>query len=331
MNAHIPHTSPETVENEQFEYRLLVEHGRTNHSIKTDEQLRMEYLQLTDGLIYKMTNGVEVKDPETGEMTLQKPDTVIWLDKSARPVAWFVKELWPTMAKDPVTGETPEMPDFKFLNIDREQWVNSLDPEGNDNMNLALIDKSIIRSLRSIFISPKHKKEGITAALDDAPTDLDDKTVLIVDEVYSTGRTLKYAKAFLELAFPETAFGSAHWMSKITLIDGVKQNADLPVWYKDDTVTGRGVGNRNDAISSRSNSMTQRLGRYFLSTRLNNDKDARDLRAELRELATNPDVPVRPSPNRKSRDVVSRLEAYNNGDSAQLVMSRVHAIAKQRR
>src|SRR5487761_225536 len=120
----------------EFKYDLLRGHKLTDGSWKTDDQLRMEYIQLTDGLINVMTDGVEVIDPETQEKQTRKPDVVVWLDKSARPLAWFTKDLWPTLAVDPKTGEVPKMPEFKFVNIDKKQWVNTIDPEGVGIMDI---------------------------------------------------------------------------------------------------------------------------------------------------------------------------------------------------
>ena len=89
--------TPEAVESQRVEFELLSEHRRTDGSTKTGDQLRREYVQLTDELIHQMTEGVPVIDHETGDEVIKKPDVVIWLDKSARPVSWLTKELWPTV------------------------------------------------------------------------------------------------------------------------------------------------------------------------------------------------------------------------------------------
>ncbi|MDL2363492.1 MAG: hypothetical protein QFB86_03890 [Patescibacteria group bacterium] len=327
---HFPDTfaTPQIVE-EPFKYDLFKGHNRSDGSYKTDEQLRLEYLQLTDGLINKMTSGIQVTNPETGEKSIEKPDVVVWLDKSARPLSWFTKELWSKMATDPTTGEVPKMPDFRFVNIDREQWVNKLDPEGNGHMDIKRIDPTIIRSLRSIFVSPIAKRDGLTEKIDNAPSQFDGKTVMIVDEVYSSGRTLQYSQAFFERAFPTAKIGTAYWMSGITMKQGASGNKDLPVWYKQGDITGRGVGNRNDSLSAKSQNTTQRLGRYFLSTPLPGpDPNSLQLRKELHELATNPDVPVMPDLTRP--DKLERIQSYNNGLSVTEVMKRVNEIKAQR-
>lgn len=276
--------------NQPTPYELLVGHERTDGSFKTSEQLRSQYIELTDELIYTITSGVEVVNNQTGERELRSPDYVIWLDKSARPVAWLTKELWPILAQEE-DGSVPGMPEFKFVNIDREQWVNMIDPNGVGAMQVDNIDSSIIRSLRSIFTEPKYKSEGLTEAIDSSSSLLDNKVILIVDEVQASGRTLNMANSFFKKAFPSANIATKHWMAgqttKFVPGAGMAQgNADLPVWYKESTVSGRGVGNRNDRLSEQSKSITQRLGSYFLSTRLQGpDPDSRQLRQEIKQLA----------------------------------------------
>lgn len=272
------------------DYEQLVGHARTDGSYKTDEQLRSQYVELTDDLIYTITQGVEVNNPVTGERETKQPDYVVWLDKSARPVSWLTKELWDTLASDE-NGNIPKIPEFRYVNIDREQWINEIDPNGSGMLNINNINGSIIRSLRSVFVEPKYKKDGLNETVDEAPSELDGKTVLIVDEVQASGRTLAMAKQFFQRAFPDTTFATAHWMKgqiqKFVPGEGTVQgNADLPVWYKENDVTGRGVGNRDERLSQKSNSLTQRLGSWFLSTSLNTDDPrSTQLRRELHMLA----------------------------------------------
>lgn len=319
--------SPLDKDADAFEYKLLRGHSKTDGTYKSTEQLHMEYLQRTDELIRKMTDGFEVTNPETGESEMKTPDTVIFLDKSARPLAWLVNDLWDEFAAD-ADGNIPEKPDFRFLNIDREQWKNTVDPEGKGYMDISKIDNTVIRSLRSIFVDTKHKQAGLTEEIDSAPASLDGKTVMIVDEVLATGRTLDIAKKMVGRAFPTAAIGGVHWMSGVAQKGEARGNADLPVWYDQNSEYGRGVGNRGDANST---NLTQRLGAEFLSRRFPTiDQKGRRLRKELHELATNPDVPVRPSVYRD--DYMERVEQYNDRPFAE-VNPEILAIAglRQRR
>ncbi len=306
----MPLQSPEE---DSFEYTLLTGHYRSDRTYKTDDQLRTEYLRNTDELIRQITDGVLVQDPETGEQTVEKPDAVVFLDKSARPVRWLMAEMWDKHAAD-AEGNLPEMPKTYFANIDREQWVNNLDPQGVGSVDVDRVDASIIRSLRSIYVSPTHKinhetgQDELTENIDTAPAVLDGKTILIVDEVYSSGRTLNYATKFFKRAFPTAKVASTYWMGGIAQRGQAQGNADLPVWYKDKDPTGRGVANRNEKASQLSPSRTQRLGAWFLSTAFKTpDPASRQLRKELRQLAHDPNVLIEPSRKRSEDDYDERV------------------------
>ena len=212
-------------------------------------------------------------------------------------------------------GDVPDMPEFRFLNIDREQWVNTIDPEGAGLVNIDLVDKSIIRSLRSIFMNVDELKHGLTDNIDTKPTELDGKTVLIVDEVRASGRTLQIAESFIKRAFPETNVAGTHWMKGQTLKGGAVGNADIPVWYKQWDESGRGVGNRDERKSRHSHSTRQRLGGWFLSTALPElDPRSAQLRRELSQLAgdaADHRLLVMPSYRREPADMEERAVRYN--------------------
>jgi len=301
---------PEPEVGEVMPYELLKGHYRTDGSYKTDEQLRTEYIHRTDELIRKMTEGVTVTDPETGERKTEIPDFVVYLDKSARPVSWLVRELWPKLAAAP-GQDLPSMPKTRFVNIDREQWVNTVDPHGLGKMNIDLVDKSVVRSLRSIFTGVAEKRNGLEDNIDTAPTELDGKTVLVVDEVHSSGRTLDIAEKFFKRAFPTAKIATSYWMGGVTQKNGAQGNADLPVWYKEKDATGRGVDNRDEGKSQLSNSVTQRLGGWFLSTAFKEaDPLSLRLRQEIKQLANDPAVLKVPSYQRDDLD--ARATALNH-------------------
>lgn len=336
MTEHITHNpdqvatevtqSPE--DDQALQYELFVGHARTDGTPKSSDQLRTEYIRRTDELIRKITDGVEFTDPVTGEKSVESPDFVVYLDKSARPVSWLVKEFWPKLAATP--GEpAPEMPQTRYVNIDRQQWVNTVDPGGEGKMDIGLVDESVVRSLRSIFVGVNDKRGGINSDLDDVPTELDGKSVLIVDEVFSTGRTLTIAKKFFERAFPTTKVAGAYWMSGIAQKGFAVGNADIPVWYKDKDVTGRGVDNRDERRSQRSSSVTQRLGGWFLSTAFKEaDPNSLQLRKEVKQLANDPNVLIIPSYQRD--DLQERILALNNMQSIEEFTERKQALDKQK-
>lgn len=337
LESHHPPT-PDTQKlkiDEAFEYSILTGHNRTDGSYKTGEQLRMEYIQRTDRLIHTITDGVEIRDPDTGELSKKRPDTVIFLDKSARPVAWLMRALWNKLAIDENEG-IAEQPDIRFLNIDRKQWVNTLDIEGNGVLDINRLDKTILRSLRSIFVSPIDKQDGLTEKIDIAPASLDGKTILVVDEVHATGRTLSIAQKLLQASFPTAQIAGIHWMSGVSNIGQATGNADLPVWYKQDDPRGRGVNDRmKDPSRQQSGNLTQNLGKWFLSTPFRiPDKKSNQLRAEIKNLAHDPNTPIRIATERYDIEDDEGFSKYQshmervNGEAFSVVQAAIKRIQK---
>lgn len=315
-----PNIVPEQ-EQERVPYELITGHYRTDGKFVTTDQVHTEYVRLTDEMVHKATHGVDVLDPDTSEKHKEKVDYFVWLDKSSRPVAWLTRDLWPLLAEE-ADGSVPKMPESKFVNIDRNQWTSDIDPDGQGHTDVSKLSPNIIRSLRSIFLAnPKDRKEGLTEKIDLAPSIFDGKTVLIVDELRSSGRTLEYAKRFFERAFPEAKIAGTYWMSGLTTKGTAVGNADAPVWYSDATEKGRGIGNRNIDLSGASKNPTQRLGAWFLSTALNQpDSLSVSLRAELHQLAKDAKegkILVVPSFKREDADFderamrLNKLEKYN--------------------
>jgi hypothetical protein len=218
----------------QPKYELFKAHDRTDGSTKPVEVLEMEYIQQTDRLIHCMTHGVGFST-SAGDRIKEKPTVVIFLDKSARPVSWLVRELWDTLAPEPGSDEIPEQPDFKFLNIDRSRLRKKLDPNGTGGFDASYFSEDQIIGLRSIF---NQDHDGSF----DAPNILDNQRIMIVDEVLATGATMEMTQSLLKRAFPTSALHGEHWMGKVGTINGATGNADLPIWFDSHIETGRGVG-----------------------------------------------------------------------------------------
>ncbi|HWT40200.1 MAG TPA: hypothetical protein VN081_02935, partial [Dongiaceae bacterium] len=213
---------------------------------------------------------------EHGEVVEYPPTKVIFLDKSARPLAWLVKDLWDTLAPDVDSTEIPKRPDFKFLNIDRNQWKDSLDPNDTQAYDVNRIPAELIEGLRSIY-NTQHDGSF------DVENEMDNQVIMIVDEVRASGATLTIAQQIIRRAFPSSKVFGTYWMDGTVQVNGVTGNADLPVWYRDDSTnakltTGRGVGNRlTTGITHPS--------QYFLSTRLPEvDQRALRLREDFKTL-----------------------------------------------
>lgn len=300
---------------EARDYTILHEHRRTDDSFKSLEELEMEYVELTDKLIYKMTHGDMVS--EHGERVRVIPTKVIFLDKSARPLAWLVRDLWDTLAPEPGSDTIPKRPDFKFLNIDRLQWREQLDPNKTLGYDADRLTDEQVEGLRSLY-NPKH--DGSLTA----ENELDDEVIMIVDEVKSSGDTLTIAEAIVQRAFPTSKVFGAYWMEKIvTKKDGSQGNADLPVWYRDDSTdakltVGRGVGNRRDP------SRMTHPSQYFLSTRLPEmDQRALRLREDFKTLTSAlKDREVSYIPFKDREDEEERSKEINGTSLQQVYLAR---------
>ena len=328
-NINVPKNSP------RGDYEFLGDHmRRTDNVYRTGEQTRAEYLNLTDRLIHRMTDGVEVDNPRTGEREIKKPDTVIFLDKSARPLSWLVRDIWSRLAIDD-DGVVQKQPKFAFLNIDRNQWTNSIDADGQGSFDIDEVDQSIIWSLRSIFVETKNKRMGLTKEIESAPASLDDETVLLVDEVGASGRTLSTAEKLIHRAFPTAAVAGVHWMPERAYIRGVEANSDRPPWYSEVDPRGRGVNDRlKYPMDASPENLTQSLGRWFLSTRFEKpDEISLKIREELGRLATDRSIPIMISTERYLGGTdddydheTRRIERVNNGLSRRDVEKRLRKI-----
>lgn len=277
---------------------------RTESGIdKSQSDLLENYLRYTDKLIGTIDGSIN------GTMPF---DAVIYLDKSARPVAWMVNELWEDLARVPGTdfdeNIIPPKPKTYFLNIDREQWLPTVDPGHTGKFNIDAIPEETLKGLRAIY-EPGNDSDN---------TILDGKRILIVDEVNVTGTTLAISKAILQKAIPDGTFETAHWMNPgvYTNKSGVSTNGDLPVWYKSHDPTGRGVGDRDLNISNNSKSRAQRLGKWFLSTALGFvDQKSVQLRAEIKKMAQemrDGKILFTPTAERPDKDFVDRITKINS-------------------
>ena len=246
----------------------------STYEILNSPELRAEYITYTDGLISRLAEN--------------KTDLAIYLDKSARPVAWLVNELWDILApRDPKTGQAIAKPEIKFLNIDREQWGpfvgRSEDETGGININR--IPEQSIDGLKEVFAPVAGRSRPGDISL------LTNKRVMVVDEVRSSGDTLHMSEEIIKRAFPDaTSIDGVYWMPKPAERDpksGMLVSGAVPIWYSDETNLGRLVANRDASKSRQSNSSRQRAGAMWLSTlfRKGPDEAGRQLKREAKQLA----------------------------------------------
>lgn len=236
----------------------------------------------------------------TGEKKgIPRADHVIYLDKSARPVSWLVDEFWPDFT-DALKPETT------YLAIDRRPWFERVGislvgheeiKEPNGDMRPANgrdfwehfekipedQKKDWLARIRGLYI-----KDGITSEDPDeimnTPTILDNKNLLIVDEVSRSGATLDIATGLMKRAIPElgSVNGYVFWDDNFSVTDAGIQMGSTPVWYPQDPTDWRGRGVRdidpswyeNRYQENHSNrALAERYGAFVLGIPLTDKKE----------------------------------------------------------
>lgn len=247
----------------------------TTYKVLDPVAMRARYAALTDRLIYVM-------EGHDGWV----PDYLLCLDKSARPVGWLVRSLWPLLAREAGTeftdGHVPPRPQMRFVNIDREQWWDLTGASEVESIDVNRVPDEAIASLRSVFA------RDLSRDVWEQPSWLDGQRVLVVDEVRFSGDTLTIAMALIQRAFPFTDVRGEHWMATTSGTErrsGLRKQVEIPVWYREDTWTGRLVGQRMHAGVSPL-TPRNRMGALFLSSRPPEpDTRGLQLRQEISQLA----------------------------------------------
>ncbi len=240
------------------------------HRLLIDPIQRVQYVQLTSALVDQaIAAGV---------------DDLVFLDKSARPISWFIRELWDLLVLGHVDVTRPR---HRFINLDRQMWRDQTGgAEEGSGMGVSLDtpglrqDAADLRDAFRIRLDRPERQETFFTG----------RTVMVVDEVRVSGDTLAIARSFLEAAFPDARkILTAHWMTPriVTGRGDVRYNANLPIWYSDQTTHGRGIGNRDVHVSAHSPHARTRAGKRFLSTRPDKaDRRSAELRNDIRLIST---------------------------------------------
>lgn len=232
---------------ENYRERAEHEQGLMPLKFESDEVMRAFYVERTEELM--------------DQMARREVDTVVYLDKSARPISWFVREFWPVFMKD------EKMPETKFANIDANALMK-LGPESprptDEDIQEFSFSAEQIEELRDIFTDPSTGKSFF-----------DGKKVLIVDEIFVSGSSLKLAQKLFETVFPNAEFSAIAWMYPGFQEDRRMSRRvieEVPVWYHKGDEFGRGVGDSEDG--------------HFLSRRFEApDQLGLQLRKEIKQLA----------------------------------------------
>ncbi len=255
--------------------------------------------------------------------SLTPPHKVVWLDKSARPVYWMVRELWDQLGT--TDYGVAKRPRSQFLNIDRIPWLHrsgiktsEIDADRSDQFdinNIGSDEYSVKRHLgiiRGLFVDTSRTDESgkkIELTLEN----FDDEVwnmplrdlkkgdigelkphILVVDEVKSSGSTARIAQELLAAALPEATVTTAHWQNDKSAKTTAHSKGWVPVWYSDKVLDGRGVGNVSAAYYRDSNvNFIQKQAHTVLSTPFVNpftrerqvDIKAHNLRNDIKLLA----------------------------------------------
>lgn len=359
----------------------MSEHGYRHLGTPTEglnsQQTLQEYVKNTDHIIglldgsiqssgdvllcdtdtFHQTGVVVFQDQPTHEQEIQpKPDAVLWLDKSARPVSWLVRELWDQLATKNEDGSVPEIPKSVFLNIDREPWLaasgvdlSDIDATRSNQFDINNISnntesvRQIIGKIRGLFVRDSRvviRPDGASETIVLSPDNFDEevwnmplvtkadgsayKHMTIVDEVKSSGATIKIAQQLVSVALPELLVTTAHWQADKSARGSSTKGGWVPVWYSSLDASGRGVGDLNPSWYNKSNrNWKHRLGATVLSAPHINgltgervgDTKAQEIRREIKQLASDLGrhaILFTPSSKRTAKDRVSRIESIND-------------------
>lgn len=275
-----------------------------NYRLLDPEDLQ-KYLEYTDGLIGILDGSIpaarrrgeivyeaiphssfagagapELHRSQVETTELGRPDTVIYLDKSARPSEWLVRSLWETLATAN-DGEVPRRPETRFLNIDRYPWlrkmgvpqreIESIGPSGFDLEKIAPTPEAVreeLAKIRLLFVKDSRREQlpdgterEIKLTEDNWVKEVwkmplrgnlgkaEKPHLMIVDEMRSSGATLDIAQRLLAAALPETRVSGTHWCvpakKSLGMVEGELQKTEnwAPVWYNKHREGGRGIGN----------------------------------------------------------------------------------------
>lgn len=196
----------------------------------------------------------------TGEKKgVPKTDHVIYLDKSARPVSWLVDDFWSSFTDAP-------KPETSYLAIDRRPWFERVGINLIGHEEIELPDgskrpangsdfweyfekvpedekKDWLARIRALYIEGGIESEDPDKIMN-TPTVLDDKNLLVIDEVSRSGATLDIATGLMKRAIPELASVNGHvfWNDIFTKNGTDTQMGATPVWYPQDASDWRGRG-----------------------------------------------------------------------------------------
>lgn len=254
-------------------------------------------------------------------------------------------------------------PRASFLNIHKESWLLGMgysqrDQQwliGTKDISIDKLDQAYLlqetAKIRALYLrqteaQQKETEKLIEGAVSGAipteqlkqlwriPTRFDGKHVAIVDEVRSTGATLRIATQLIDRAIPEAKLEPVFWSTPYVQIydfydqelgrDGKRvADSEKPVWYDGQTAMGRGgISNKNPEYSQNSKSWAQRVGATILSVSMRSAEGVTDIKGNqlredfllLAERLKNGEAVYRPSRYRTAKEQIARYAKHYGGD-----------------
>lgn len=132
----------------------------------------------------------------------KSPDSLVFMDRSARPAAWMFRDIWRSI------NPNEEMPEIKFVNIGREK-VGDANFIGRyaDPSEQARYKENVKRDINKVQALKEaftvHAKDPQGNKLETDQTYFDNKKIWIVDEYSPEGVSLMTAGALFEAAFAD--------------------------------------------------------------------------------------------------------------------------------
>ena len=213
------------------------------------DYVRQRMIEDADRLVGKLDGSIPERERISGvhEAELEvAPDVVIALDKSGRPLKDVAEVFWDKFAQEGAT-----MPEFEFLNIDRIDWLKRMgytereaDESTSKTIDMSKVTHEEITRIRTFFTEGELSEDNWQEEVWQLPTRLDDKEVLILDEVKNSGATLQIAAKLIQKAIPRARISCDYFWTDGTykVVGGEMQNGTAPAWYRRDTPWGRGKG-----------------------------------------------------------------------------------------
>lgn len=180
---------PRSHEKKIFVDALGREQHEVTYTLLEDEKTRERLLVRMDALI--------------DEVQSRNTDAVVFLDRSARPLSWLMKERFRMRFPD------QQVPEMKFMNIHPEKAphtrgsIHEMDLDKSATSDEWLEIDDIPKATQKFYV--KSEAPAVRALQRRLGPQLAGKHVLVIDELVTSGHTLTASMVLLRAAIPEIA------------------------------------------------------------------------------------------------------------------------------